>query len=189
MSPQNDGAAREVQAGRLRGFEGDDPAVEDLGFSLPPRPSRTVPASVEESPDLAGAPAVAPAARPAPDPGTKGTDSRVRASNVHIPVTLLEPIAALKRQQGLSNGDVIICAIEQTYPELAGLIQPAPQAGGTLFAARHARVSRSDTGPLTPFNYRLREQDYTTLDRLVEEFGANSRSHLITVALTAFFRT
>jgi len=27
---------------------------------------------------------------------------------------------------------------------------------------------------LTPLNYRLREEDFATLDRLVDEFGASS---------------
>jgi hypothetical protein len=125
---------------------------------------------------------------PAGDPGTQGLESKVRASNVHIPVTLLEPIAALKKQKGLSNGEIIISAIEATYADLKNLIHPSATAGGSLFAARHSRVPRGSDGPLTPLNYRLRGEDYLTLDRLVDQFEASSRGHLITVALTAYFR-
>jgi len=123
---------------------------------------------------------------PTPDPGTKGPESRVRPSNVHIPVALLAPIAKMKSDHGLSNGEIIISSIEGTYADLKDLIQPAVTAGGNLFASRRSRASRANDGPLTPLNYRLREEDYATLDRLVDEFGASSRGHLITVALTAF---
>lgn len=188
--PANDGAARKVQAGRLKAFEDSD---EELTFTLPPRPGRTDQAADDEhaaDEPLHGAPEmeVSPTP-PAGDPGTQGVESKVRASNVHIPVALLEPIAAMKKQQGLSNGEIIISAIEATYADLKDLVHPSPTAGGQLFAARHSRVSRSNDGPLTPLNYRLRGEDYQTLDRLVDQFDASSRGHLITVALTAYFRT
>jgi hypothetical protein len=186
MTSVNDGAAREVQAGRLRGFEGEDDS-ENFSFSLPPRPARGT-LTDAPAPETAALP-VAAAAPPTPDPGTKGTESKIRASNVHIPVVLLEPIAALKKRTGLSNGEVIIDAIEKTYANLTDLIQPGEQAGGSLFSLRHTRIARTNDGPLTPFNYRIREEDYTTLDRLVEQLGAASRGHLITVALTAYLRT
>lgn len=186
--PTNDGAARKVQAGRLKAFEDTD---EELTFTLPPRPG-TEPAADEhaadETPHSAPETEASPP-HPAGDPGTQGVESKVRASNVHIPVALLEPIAAMKKQQGLSNGEIIISAIEATYADLKDLVHPSPTAGGHLFAARHSRVSRGNDGPLTPLNYRLRGEDYQTLDRLVAQFDASSRGHLITVALTAYFRT
>lgn len=193
--PANDGAAHEVEAGRLKAFEDTD---EELTFTLPPRPGRpdregeraAVASAAPSAPRQASPVASDPgAAQPAAEPGTQGLDSKVRASNVHIPVTLLEPIAMLKRQKGLSNGEIIISALEATYADLKDLIHPSPTAGGQLFAARHSRVSRGSDGPLTPLNYRLRGADYQTLDRLVEEFEASSRGHLITVALTEYFRT
>jgi hypothetical protein len=188
--PTNDGAAHEVQAGRLKAFEDTD---EELTFTLPPRPGRNDPEPDEES-ALATSHPAAPAhtgvaVPPSGDPGTRGLESKVRASNVHIPVSLLEPIAALKKQKGLSNGEIIISAIEATYADLKNLIHPSATAGGSLFAARHSHVPRSSDGPLTPLNYRLRGEDYVTLDRLVDQLEASSRGHLITVALTAYFRT
>lgn len=184
--PANDGAAHQVQAGRLKAFEDTD----EVTFSLPPRPGRAEhevqePIAAPSSGGVPDPPAAAPATG---DPGTLGLESKVRASNVHIPVTLLEPIAALKKQKGLSNGEIIISALEATYTDLKDLIHPSPTAGGHLFAARHSRVSRGNDGPLTPLNYRLRGEDYLTLDRLVEQFEASSRGHLITVALTAYLR-
>lgn len=119
--------------------------------------------------------------------GSKGVDDVVRPSNVHIPVGLIEPIAATCRAEGLSHGEVIINALEATYPRLPELVHPAATAGGSLFATRRSRSSRAGEGPLTPLNYRLRVADFATIDALVTEFGASSRGHLITTALTAYF--
>lgn len=124
-----------------------------------------------------------------PAPVTKGIEQRVRRSNVHIPVSLLGPINDKTSAEGLSNGEIIIAAIEQTFDQLPDLIHPAPTTGGHLFASRRSRASRSTDGPLTPLNYGLREVDYQTLDHLVEELRASSRGHLITAALTAYFDT
>lgn len=123
-----------------------------------------------------------------PDAGTKGPQDRVRPSNVHIPVWLLDPIDAKCKAEGLSHGEVIIVAIEAAYPRLKELIHPTVVAGGNLFASRRSRASRSTDGPLTPLNYRLREGDFATLDQLVADCGASSRGHLITAALTDYFR-
>lgn len=116
-----------------------------------------------------------------------GSDDTVRPSNVHIPVALLEPLEAKCRVDGLSHGEMIIVAIESTYERLADLVNPAATAGGSLFAPRRSRASRSTDGPLTPLNYRLREADFATLDSLVDQFGASSRGHLITAALKGYF--
>lgn len=132
-------------------------------------------------------PAAAKRSPAAPDPGTKGPEQRPRPSNVHIPIALLEPIAAKKAKEGLSNGEIIICAIEATYDRLPNLVQPVPTAGGSVFASRRSRPSRTGDGPLTPLNYRLPQEDFDTLDKLVEQFSAVSRGRLITVALTAYF--
>ncbi len=118
---------------------------------------------------------------------TKGPEQRVRPSNVHIPVWLVEPIAAKHAAEGLSNAEIIIRAIEETYPRLKDLIHPASVSGGSLFESRRSRTSRAGDGPLTPLNYRMREADFATLDELVGELAASSRGHLITVALTAYF--
>lgn len=222
----NQGAAREVEPGRLANFEDDDlPDVASL--SLPPRRRRPVPAAAAAAdegipetlpqpedptkpPETAPATPVAAEARTSPRrrrtpkkapastpkateesldqaPATKGPEQRVRPSNVHIPVWLVEPIAAKHAAEGLSNAEIIIRAIEETYPRLKDLIHPVSVSGGALFESRRSRTSRAGDGPLTPLNYRMREADFTTLDHLVAELAASSRGHLITVALTAYF--
>ncbi|MDN5798287.1 MAG: hypothetical protein L0H79_21415 [Intrasporangium sp.] len=214
----NQGAAREVEPGRLKDFEADDlPDVTSL--TLPPRRRRHAPTVgaddvVTVTPQPTEVPAVSPepvtpaaSEEPAPKPrrrpaekaastaaaddetapATKGPEQRVRPSNVHIPVWLVEPIAEKHTAEGLSNGEIIISAIERAYPRLKDLIHPVTVSGGSLFASRRSRTSRAGDGPLTPLNYRMREEDFSTLDHLVEELNASSRGHLITVALTDFF--
>lgn len=207
MSTSNAGTAREVAPGRLAGFEDADAAdPTPAALSLPPRrrttqdapaprrqPIRGAQAPSSRPSRPAAAPDAAPAAHPAPEAakspqkGPKGPEDRVRPSNVHIPVALLEPLEAKCKSNGLSHGEVIIVAIEAAHPRLKELVHPAATAGGNLFASRRSRASRSTDGPLTPLNYRLREADFQTLDQLVEEFGASSRGHLITAALNDYF--
>lgn len=193
------GSAREIPPGRLSNFE-DQAAPTPL---LPPRrPSKSTLARTatnrdRTSPEHAVRAAEVAAAAPKPDELTaapaapegalKGPQDKVRPSNVHIPIALLEPLAAKCKAAGLSHGEVIIVAIESAYPRLKDLIHPAATAGGGLFASRRSRASRKTDGPLTPLNYRLREADFATLDHLVEEFGASSRGHLITAALSDYF--
>lgn len=210
MTSRNDGTARAVSPQRLANFEDEDP---DLELAPPPRPRREKgqpPSDLAPEPRPArkdpqqGPPATETASKaPAdvveaetptrssgtPQAALKGPEQRVRRSNVHIPVLLLGPISKKTETEGLSNGEIIIAAIEKTFDRLPDLIHPAPTTGGHLFDSRRSRVSRSTDGPLTPLNYGLREVDFETLDRLVEELRASSRGHLITQALTAYFTT
>jgi len=189
-------AATEAPKNRsLSGFE--DTSVKPL--SLPPRAQAPAPAPAETSeapPTELSPPPPTSISRPSkrnprsaaarPDPETVGMDQKVRPSNVHVPVDLLDLMAAKKAEMGWSNGELIISAIEATHSELENLILPAAETGGSLFAPRRSRAARTVVGPLTSLNYRLQLADYTTLDGLVEKFGATSRGHLVTVALTAF---
>ena len=73
--------------------------------------------------------------------------------------------------------------------QLKSLIHPRPVTGGALFGQRVSRPPRTPiTEPVTPLNYRLTTEDYAVLDKLVDELGASSRSHLITVALSAYYK-
>lgn len=203
------GAAREISPGRLADFENTGESDTFSSPMLPPRrpaadagtpeaPTRPeLPARQRSTtkkaaerpsrrPEEPAAPREAAKPSAAPEKGTKGPGDRVRPSNVHIPVALLDPLVAKCKAEGLSHGEVIIIAIEETHPRLKDLIHPAATAGGGLFASRRSRAARNSDGPLTPLNYRLRETDFATLDQLVDEFGASSRGHLITAALTEY---
>lgn len=207
-----DGAAREVGRGRLAHFEdeADDSEQKVAVPSLPPRSRRSAargpvsgeggdptPAAQDPAPQAgedaqdssqplvdAPAPPAEPAVAPARAPA--GSGDRMRPSNVHVPVALLESIARTCKERGLSHGELIISAIEHTHADLAGLIHPATTAGGSLFASRRSRAVRSKDGPLTPLNYRLRASDFEVIDQLVEDFSASSRGDLITTALAAY---
>ncbi len=218
MSNRTDGTARAVSPQRLANFEDGDLDL-DLAPPPRPRRDKNLPApeaappaprkprKAPQKPSTAPVPAaeatvelVPPessqdpqealdeAAAPTEGAG-KGIEQRVRRSNVHIPVRLIGPISEKTEKEGLSNGEIIIAAIEHTYDQLPTLINPAPTTGGNLFDSRRSRVSRSTDGPLTPLNYGLREVDFETLDRLVEQLRASSRGHLITAALSAYFAT
>lgn len=192
------GSAREIPPGRLSNFE-DVPMADSPTPMLPPRRSKPQARRSEakdafdrtargtEDAPAAAASTATPAPSRASEAGLKGPEDRVRPSNVHIPVALLEPLVVKCKTDGLSHGEVIIIAIEHAYPRLKDLIHPAATAGGGLFASRRSRASRQTDGVLTPLTYRLREADFATLDQIVDEFGASSRGHLITAALRDYF--
>lgn len=202
------GVAREVPKGRLASFEDDSTPT----FTLPPRPghARTgstlsgddqqppgdepltsageggepEPGSASGLQDAAQAGAAVAGPPPTEDVAQpSGPSGPVRASNVHIPVELLDAFTEAKATHNLSNGELIITAIEASYDELRRQLRPPSATGGSLFAQRVSRAPRTPTGPVTPVNYRLRADDYATLDRLVRDLGASSRSHLISAAL------
>ncbi len=208
------GVAQQLPAGRLAGFEDDDPAP-DLASMLSRRAPRARVADAtgpEPEPAPERAPAPAPvlarrASRPGPRPGqddkqpaqpsetvvlaqpVNGADraNRIRSSSVHIPAALIDRIIAERERSGRSNGEIVIAAIEATHSELQTLIcRRDPAGGGGLFATRASRGARMTDGPLTALNVRLFEADYGVIDKLVAQFGAYSRGHLITAALTAY---
>lgn len=193
------GQAQELPAGRLASFEEEDST--DFASILAPRNRR----EREQTPAGAAAPAaeVASAQKPSastpadPEPAQATGEGQtpayseraneIKSSSVHIPTPLLEKLVAFRDEHGMSNGQVVIAAIEKAHPKLPQLIHPVTAGGGGLFAQRATRGVRTTEGPLTPLNVRLYTQDYEVIDRLVEEFGAYSRGHLVTVSLTEFF--
>lgn len=194
------GQAQELPAGRLASFEEEDST--DFASILTPRNRR------ERDPAPAGAVVATEEVAPVekadarasvdhePEPQAVGEGevpaysnraNEIKSSSVHIPTPLLEKLVAFRNEHGMSNGQVVIAAIEKAHPRLPHLIHPVTAGGGGLFASRATRGVRTTEGPLTPLNVRLYTQDYQVIDRLVEEFGAYSRGHLVTVSLTEFF--
>lgn len=168
---------RKVPAGRLAGFEVDDEDTTPQLPSLPPRRPQPAPIAAEPA---------SPQPQPVKPPSSTGVD-RVRPSNVHVPVGLIDQLETWCERHAMSHGEAIISSLEAVYPRLGDLINPAATAGGNLFTARRSHTVRNEgTGPRTPLNYRLRDSDFAKLDELVAQFGATSRGHLITVALTAY---
>lgn len=185
-SADPDGAAREIPAGRLASFE-EEPTTPTL--SLPTRPSLPARRTTPPSPGNNSAQSPQRSVAPKPPNDVPTAKGAVRASNVHIPVALIDALNETKRTTRMSNGDIIITALEQTYEQLKTLIHPRPVAGGSLFSQRVSRPPRTPiVEPVTPLNFRLSTDDYAVIDKLVDELGATSRSHLITVALSAYYR-
>lgn len=205
------GTARELPAGHLRGFEDETPA--DLSGLLAPRvvaPTgesgsddrrRPAPTSglddsavtdgevgIRETTSRSKRTGEGRSARPKAPPSTKGPEDKIRASNVHIPVVLMDRIAAKKASANLSNGELVIAALEACHDRLSDLIGQRGPTGGSLFTARMTRGVRTSDGPLTAFNIRLLQRDYAVIDQLVEKHGAFSRGHLVTAALTEYLR-
>lgn len=184
------GSAHELPPGRLHGFEDDQPSV-NLGDLLPRRtPATAAAAAVKAAPSKSLRGSAAPQKRAKTSSQNTGPTAerknRIRSSSVHIPATLIPKIIAERSNTGRSNGEIVIVALEQTYPKLGELVGERGETGGGLFELRSSRGARVANGPLTPLNIRLREEDFDVIDRLVAETSAYSRGHLISTALTAY---
>lgn len=173
----------------LGNFEDDDTPTAAAPLLSPRRRSRPTPTAAKSAPASAeppedpATPTPRRRGRPAKTPG--GADDIVRRSNINLPVTLLDQLQRVQDEEGLSHGEVFIRALEATHKQLGDLINPA-QVGGGLFTSRRARPARV-TGPLSTVNFGMRVADYKVLDQLVEDLGASSRGHLISVALAVHF--
>ncbi len=144
------------------------------------KPARTPPA-----------PAAPTEPHPAPTPAPSARSGRtpIRSTSVHVPVGLREKINAERARTGRSNGEIVIRAIELNLDQLSALFSEHGRgaSAGRLFQQRVSRGARLSDGPLSPINVRLFEPDFEVLDELVEQVGAFSRGHLISVTLTAYF--
>jgi hypothetical protein len=200
------GASHELPVGRLANFEDDD--TVGMSSLLPRRPPRatlataptqpaTAPPSPVETPAVQhavaptrGGATTAKAVRDAPEKTVGARANRMRSSSMHIRSSLVAQIIGERQQTGRSNGNIIIAALESVHDHLDDLLPRAAEpTGGSLFAARPTRTPRIDEGPHSPLNVRLYENDFEVLDRLVSDFGARSRSHLVDVALAYYYDT
>lgn len=112
---------------------------------------------------------------------------RIRPSNCHVPVALIEPLEALCSRTGMSHGDAIIAAIEHAYPRFAELIEPAGITGGNVFAPRPAsRTARHAHRPLTPSTTASAKRTSAPSTISSSSSETSSRGHLITAALTDY---
>ena len=178
MSTANTGSSATMQS-RLKRFEdGPNPGQPAPSLMLPPRKTAAGRKAIAEDQPVT-------AERPRSE---SGGHSKVKPSNTHVPTWLIRHVTERCEQDGLSHGELIIVAIEAVYDRLGELLRPAAVAGGSVFKERRPRPRNAQQGPLSPLNYRLRQEDFQTLDELVEKFGASSRGHLISVALREFLK-
>ncbi|MGH3447081.1 MAG: hypothetical protein ACRDP4_05615 [Nocardioidaceae bacterium] len=123
----------------------------------------------------------------------KASDSSTggsRGTTMHIPVNIYDRFHATRDQRGLSNGALVIEAIEATLDQIPKEIGGRGTAGGERFQRRTThRKSPSEAEQLTLLNLRFLESDYAVLDELVAETGARSRNHLVVAALKLHLHT
>src|SRR4051794_10653064 len=122
------GEATPYQSGALRGFEDSEDFAGLTAAADLLRSSR--PSTLVSEPDPAPAPAPPPTPRPRPegrarrstertsrassaatagiDPDGVGPEQRMKSSNVHIPMRLLEPFRAEQDRLKLANGALIV---------------------------------------------------------------------------------
>lgn len=127
-------------------------------------------------------------ARPGPRPGQPRVPldpNEFRPTNVMLDEALDRRVGKLKKQLGLSHGDLVIMAIETEHETVA--TPAATKVGGGLFAPRPAASRGVDrSGATKAFTFRLREADFTVIDHLVTERGFANRKEFISACLEAF---
>jgi hypothetical protein len=115
-----------------------------------------------------------------------GRRTRQRDHTVfYVPLEVSEQVRDMARRADLTNADVIFDAIEATQDDLPRLLAaPVTPAGNDrLFA----RAERRPVGKKVQISAVISPSNLAAIDGLVERLGADSRSHLVEVALSAFF--
>lgn len=180
----------------------DDPGDDD-DFDLSPRrrkstTSKTPPTPAEPDPGQETTPAeqepaatrassrTRPPTKSAPTPKVSDQAKKMTASNLQVPAQLMEQIKQVRAAEGVTTGELFIVAIETTYDQLKDEFKPK-STGGSLFSSNARKTQRPDKGPLAQLNFRMLSSDIEVLDRLVDEFGLESRGHLVSEALEKYF--
>lgn len=115
-------------------------------------------------------------------------DDPVVSSNVHLPVSTSDRVAAECTRRLMTTGEMFIEALEATYGSLNELVHPGGTVGGTLFKARGIGASNKQKVAKRQVPFSLLESDFEVIDRIKTEVAARSRSQLLTAALDAHLR-
>jgi len=97
---------------------------------------------------------------------------------------LLSAVIAYRERTNRSNGVVVLASLRGVDGDAIRARLAATTGGGGI--GDFAVWGRTDPGPYTAWNIRMRPEDYEFLDGLVEELGAASRGQLLTTALDLF---
>lgn len=142
----------------------------DTITSPPTGPARS------EAPKPAGEkPARKPARR-------RPTPSAVTGTAIYVRPELLEQIRVFRRTTEVTNGDLILDAIEASVDQLPKLVAPKQVSGDGMFA----RTTRDGHIGKVQLSARLLDENLHVIDELVDQLSAESRSQLIEAALTAY---
>ena len=211
MSEPASSTARPVRKGRLRdGFTAAASADLPEAPTLPPRPRQKAKerplGDVASGPVPMTPPATAEPPAPVEDPSRDAETSTgqrrrrgrppkapqdrtpTEQAGVLVPTWLIERIQHERAATGGTNATVIMRAIDTVHPDLARLVAESlpPASSGSLFAATPPTPRRLP-GPTTQLSFRIAPADLAVIDRLVTDCSAGTRSHLIGVALSAYF--
>ncbi len=175
---------------------------KDLKYTLGRRPSAPPSPAVDAAPDAAlpePTPKPDPVATPEPvaasDSETaskpRPTPPRRRPHTVfYLPLNLSTKLREFARRRNKTNADVIFDALESTLEELPQLLRPPAEGEG--IDVSHGMFTRTPTKPVgqkVQISGRIQEDNLAIIDRLVEQHSAESRSHLVEVALRAYLST
>ena len=148
------------------------------------------PARPESPSSVASATAAQAPAAPAQN-GLSGAGAprpRRRSHTVfYLPVNLSTDLRDFARRRNKTNADVIFDALEATLEELPQLLKPetvdeAGDAGRGMFT----RTPTRPVGQKVQISGRIQEDNLAIIDGLVDQHSADSRSHLVEVALRAY---
>lgn len=193
---------------RTAGATPSEPGTTPQGADAAPPPQDAVtstapePAAVPSPTQQLTAPLPTPKRRPGrprKDTGRPRKDTAadaVRGTTIYIAAHLFDRIESVRTTKRMSNGEIVLAAVDATHRQLPALIaaertaaaggENDAAAGDSLFAPRPSAGRPRKAVARTMLQVRFREADYAVLDRLVAQVGANSRSHLINLALDAY---
>lgn len=108
----------------------------------------------------------------------------------YLPLDLSKELREFARSRNKTNADVIFDALESTLEELPQLLKPAAgPAAGDAGQGVFTRTPAKPVGQKVQISGRIQDDNLTIIDRLVDQHGAESRSHLVEVALRAYLST
>ncbi len=165
----------------------------------PPRRPRPVETTREEPKTQTGSPernGIADSPQPATSP-PRPTQRRSRKADARpddqlVPVTLSLPVeicAAMRervRRQDTTHADTLMDAISANVERLSPLVSALrrdDRSDGLFVRKAPREVEARSTLP-----FRMRAQNVAVIDRLVDEYGAESRSQLCRAALESFLQ-
>lgn len=148
---------------------------------LAPEPApKPVPASAPKPPPAVNS-------MQAPKPARKAAASNASASRVvmNLPIDAADVLTRSRGTAGRTHAEVVFEAVEQAVraQTLEALVRAYDDRGsGGEYFQRDSKPS----GGVRQIHFRMSDENRTSLDRLVETYGAKSRTSLVAAALLAF---
>ena len=129
-----------------------------------------------------------PASRPR-KPVTGDPYAKVQRT-AHIPLHLHDLVTSTAKAQNVRHGRIVLDAIAMSHKDLPRLVQQ-DRAGEIVPGDLWDEVvpqRQAVTGPKKALNFQVTNQQAAVIDELITQCDATDRTHLLTVALTAYFK-